>query len=77
MSICPCCFQPPPTKTLFGMGHLMLLLEQVNLGGQHLDLLIHGPVAVNLSHKTPIVTGELVKCPANGSEHGATTDQCQ
>ncbi len=76
MSICLCCFQPPPTKTPFGMGHLMLLLEQVNLGGQHLDLLIHGPVAVNLSHKTPIVMGELVEGTADGGKGGATADQC-
>ncbi len=76
MLICPCYFQPPPAKALFSMGHLMLLLEQVDLSGQCLDLLIHRSVVVDLGHKTPIVTGELIESMADGGEGGATAKQC-
>src|SRR5258708_39224382 len=70
-----CCLKPPSAEASFGSGCLYLLLEQVNLGGQHLALLIHGPVLVDLSHKTPIITGELVKCLMDSGEGGATSNQ--
>ena len=58
------------------MGHLLFLLEQVDLGGQGLALLIHHPIVINFSHKTPIVTGELVEGMADCGKSGATADQC-
>jgi len=67
MSVCLCCFQPPPAKAPLSVGHLLLLFEQVNLGSQGLDLFIHHLVMIDLGHKTPIVTGELVKCVADGA----------
>ncbi len=76
MLICSCCFEPPFAEALLGPSCVYLLLKQVDLGFQCLALFVHGLVAVNFSHKTPIVLGKLVKGAADGGESGPAPDQC-
>ena len=40
LTICPCCLEPPFTKAPFDPSHLHLLLEEVDLGGQCLALVL-------------------------------------
>ena len=75
LSICSCHFEPPLAESLFHLGRLHLLFKEVNLGRQCLALFVHGLVAVDFSHKTPIVTGELVKCSVDHGESGPTSHQ--
>ena len=75
LMICLCHFKSPLAEALFHLSCLYLLFEEVDLGGQQLALFIHGLVLVNFSHKTPIVTGELVEHMADGGKGGATSHQ--
>src|SRR5258708_8911488 len=75
LTIHPCCFESSLAETLFHPGHLYLLFEEINLGGQRLALLVHGMVPVDFGHKTPIVAGELVKCMAEHCEGGPASHQ--
>jgi len=43
------------------------------LSGQHLALLVHGLVAIDFHHETPVIPGELVEHTANGCKDGPTS----
>src|SRR5258707_13886017 len=68
-------FESPFAKTPFHSDHLDLLLKEVNLAIQCLALFIHGAVAVDFGHKTPVVDGELVECSTKGGKGGTTPPQ--
>ena len=75
LSICLCHFEPPFAKALFHLGHLDLLLKEVNLGAQQLALFVHCVVAIDFGHKTPVVDGEFIKLSSEGGEGGAASPQ--
>src|SRR5216684_7941112 len=75
LMICLCRFKPPFAEASFHSSHLYFLLKEVDLGGQHLALLIHGTVSVDFGHKTPIVAGELVECATDCGKGCATSHQ--
>ena len=63
-------FQPTLAKPPLDTGHLKLLLEEVDLAADQLALLVHGPVSIDLGHKTPVVDGELVELAVEGGVCG-------
>ncbi len=71
------CFKSPFAETSFHPRHLHLLLDEIDLGGEALTLLVHCPIPVDLSHETPIIGGELVKGAAESGKGGATSHQHQ
>ena len=66
------CLKPPFAKGPFHVGHLYLLFKEVNLCSQALALFIHHLVAVDLSHKLPVIGGELVKGALDHCKGGST-----
>src|SRR5258708_35476512 len=62
--------QPTLAKPSLEASHLKLLFEEVNLAAERLALLVHGAIAVNLSHEPPVVNGELVELAAEGGVRG-------
>src|SRR5258707_557438 len=73
MAALPICFgrfQPPFAKAPLEASRLKLLLEEVHLGAEGLALFVHGTVSVNLSHKPPVMDGELVELAAEGGVGG-------
>ncbi len=75
MSICSGCLKPPFAKGLFHVGHLYLLFKEVNLHFQALALFVHRLVVVDLSHKPPVIGGELVKGMSDHCKGGSTPHQ--
>src|SRR5229473_2897757 len=71
------CLEPPFAETLLHAGRLHLLLDEVELGRKALALLVHCLIPVDLGHKPPIVSGELVEGAAESGEGGATSHQCR
>src|SRR5258707_11129022 len=69
------CLEPPFAKVLLHSGRFHLLLDEVDLSGETLVLLVHQSVSVDLSHKPPIVGGELVEGATEGSKGGTTPHQ--
>src|SRR5713226_5484699 len=65
-------FQPAFAEPPLDASRLKLLLEEVDLAAERLALLVHGAIAVDLSHKTPVVNGELVELAAEGGVRGST-----
>ncbi len=63
-------FQPTLAKPPLDTSCLKLLFKEVNLAAERLALLVHGAVAVNLGHETPVVNGELVELAAEGGIRG-------
>src|SRR5713226_2606859 len=55
LAVGPGGFESPFAETVLHSSHLDLLFKEINLATQRLALLIHGAVAVDLGHKTPIV----------------------
>ncbi len=70
-------FKSPFTETSFHSCRFHLLLDEVDLGREALALLVHGLIPIDLSHKTPIVGGELVEGVAESGKGGATSHQCR
>ncbi len=69
--------ESPFTETSFHVGRFHLLLDEVDLGSKALALLIHRSVPVDLGHKSPIISRELVEGMMEGSEGGTTSHQCR
>src|SRR5713226_4559814 len=69
--------EPPFTEVSFHLGRIHLLLDEVDLGGKALVLLVHHPVSVNLGHKSPVISGELVKGTVKGGKGSTTSHQCR
>src|SRR5258708_3989783 len=69
------CLKSPFTEASFHSRRFHLLLDEVDLGREALALLVHCPIPINLSHKTPIVGGELVEGTAESGKGGATSHQ--
>src|SRR5258708_13280350 len=53
------CLQPTLAKPSFDASRLKLLFKEIDLAAECLALLIHGSVAIDLSHKTPILNAKL------------------
>src|SRR5258708_35320022 len=66
------CFQPTLAKPPFDASRLKLLFKEVDLAAEHLALLVHGAVTIDLGHETPVVNGELVKLATEGGICGST-----
>src|SRR5258708_24807110 len=64
-------FQPPFAKPPFDVSCLKLLFKEIDLAAEGLALLVHGSLAVDLGHKTPVVDGELVELAAKGGVGGS------
>src|SRR5258708_21576130 len=62
LSLCSCHFEAPLAESLFHLGRLLLFFEEVNLVGQRLALFVHGSLALNFSHNSLILPGELFNC---------------
>src|SRR5260370_37275135 len=62
--------ESPFTEILLHSGCFHLLLDEVDLGGKALVLFIHRSVPVDLSHKSPVISGELVESTTEGGEGG-------
>ena len=71
----PCCLEPPFTETSLHVGHLHLLLKEIDLTAERLALFVHHMVPVDLSHETPIVDCEFVKLAMDCGKGGATPSQ--
>ena len=65
-------FQPTFTKPPLDTGRLQLLFKEVDLAGERLALLVHGAVAIDLGHETPVVDGEFVELATEGGIGGST-----
>src|SRR5260370_23099079 len=55
------CLQPTLAKPPFELDRLKLLPKEAALAAERLALLVHGAVAVDFSHETPVVDGEFVE----------------
>src|SRR5260370_31153360 len=64
-------FHPPLAEPPFEMGHLELLVEEVDLTAEGLALLVHRSVSVNFGHEAPIMDGEFVELATEHYEHGS------
>ena len=71
------CFESSLAEVLFHSRSFHLLLDEVNLGRKALALFIHCPIPIDLSHKTPIIGGELVEGAAESGKGGPTSHQCR
>ncbi len=68
-------FKSPLAETAFHSSRLDLLFKKIDLATQHLALLIHGAVVVDLGHEAPVVDGELVESSPKGGEGSAAPPQ--
>ena len=75
LTVHPGCFKPPFTEASFHSGRLELLFKEIDLTAEHLALLIHGVVSVDLGHEAPIMDGEFVKFAMERGKGGAAPSQ--
>ena len=65
------CLQPPLAKPPFDASRLKLLFKEIDLAAERLALLVHGSVAIDLGHETPVVNGEFVELMTEGGVCGS------